>query len=85
MFTKRNIAKFVKDQIIVSVAASATCAAINTCVDEPTETQEIGIEAASLTVGYLAMLKLRSLTDRPIDAIANWRDNREVAETLPAV
>lgn len=83
MFTSpRNIAKFAKDQIIWSAATSATVAAINTVVDEPTENQETGIKVGSLTVGYLVMLQLREVTDRPIDALADWRNARKVAKTV---
>jgi hypothetical protein len=85
MFTKRNIAKFVKDQIVWTAATAATSTAIHTVVEEPTENQEIGIEIGSLAVGYMAMLKLQSVTDRPIDAVANWRENRKVAKTAAEV
>lgn len=82
MFTPRNIAKFAKDQIIWSVAAGATDVAIHNFVeDEPSDYQEIGIEATSLVVGYVVMHKLRSVTDKPIDAFADWRNARKNAAT----
>lgn len=85
MFTKRNIVKFAKDQIVLTVATAATRTAIETVVEEPTENQEIGIAAASAVNGFMVMYAVRSKTDQWIDSIADWRQNRKVAESLPAV
>lgn len=82
MFTKRNVAKFVKDQVIWTAATSVAGTAINTIVDEPTENQEIAIEVGSTAIGWIAMRSVKSRTDQMIDDFANWRHDRKVAKDI---
>lgn len=80
---KRGIAKLAKDFFVQAVVANTINVAINTVIDEPTETQETGIRIGSQVAGLLVMSKVQERTDRMLDAAVNWRTNRKVAESLP--
>lgn len=81
----RNIVKFVKDVTITAVASQAMESAIHLVVDETTESQDTGIRIASLLIGLDVAGRVQDRTDTMIDAVADWRKNRKLAETPPAV
>lgn len=82
---KRAFAIAAKDFIIMKGVTAATYTAATSVIDEPTEGQETAIGAGSVVVGVVAMIQLKSRTDKMINDFADWRTNRKTAKTVTEV
>jgi len=85
MSAKRNIVKAAKDYVIWSASASAAAAAMETVIDEPSENQELAIGLSSAGIGFVVAHSVKARTDKMIDTVADWRQNRKVAKTVETV
>lgn len=85
MLTKRNVVKFAKDMIVLSVVTNVTNVALTAILDEQDpgdETTVTSHDTAALCTGVAVTLLTDSYTDRMIDRVADWRINRKAAKAV---
>jgi hypothetical protein len=80
---KRRVAKFVARNAVWTGTTALAHTAVDQFVDaEEGSVEETGIDLACLTIGFAAMIKLEPLTDRMVDRVADWRQDRQLKKVI---